>query len=99
MLKSLNKITEEELKEVKSLAALFFTPKEIALMLELVPADIAEAMDNEADPFYLAFHGGRLQSEVDLRTSIIKLAKSGSSPAQTMSMDILLKSKIKMLDQ
>ena len=68
-------------------------------MLEF-PADVfAQECDNENSQYYIAFQGGRLQSEVDLRTGIIKLAKSGSSPAQTMALDLYNKSKLKMLDR
>jgi hypothetical protein len=52
--------------------------------------------DQESD-FYKAYYKGRLQSEYDLRKSVVKLAKSGSSPAQTMAMDMLNKSKLKMI--
>lgn len=98
MLKSLNDITDQDLKEVESLASLFFTPKEIALQLEIEEELILSAVDDPTTGIYRAFQCGRLQSEMELRKSIIKLAKSGSSPAQTMAMDLLMKSKIKMLD-
>ncbi len=99
MQKSLNDITPEDLQQIEALAALFFTPKEIAVMLEIKQKEMAEAIDDEDNDVYRAFQGGRLQSEADLRKSIVKLAKSGSSPAQTMSLDLLTKSKIKMLDR
>ncbi len=99
MQKSLNEITEEDLQKITDLAALFFSPREIAIMLE-IPADDFIILSALADSkIYNAFQSGRLQSEVDLRRSIIKLAKSGSSPAQTMSLDILKLSKVKMLDR
>jgi hypothetical protein len=88
------------LKQITELAALFFTPREVAMMLELDIDDFVMECDlSPKSDGYLAFHSGRLQSEVDLRKSIMKLAKSGSSPAQTMAMDILLKSKVKMIDK
>ena len=101
MQKSLNDITNEDLKEIENLAALFFTPREIATMLELnIPQFIDECTFLESDvPGARAFHKGRLQSEIDLRKSIIKLSKSGSSPAQTMALDLLTKSKNKMRDR
>ncbi|HYC29551.1 MAG TPA: hypothetical protein VEB42_12050 [Chitinophagaceae bacterium] len=100
-------ITEESLQEIKNLAALFFTPREIAVMQEINVTGFIACIDHpqpeKLEPgwqkVYNAFHAGRLQAEVDLRTSIIKLAKSGSSPAQTMALDLLNKSKLKMLDR
>lgn len=99
MLKSLNDITQEDLGQIEVLAGLFFTPAEIALMLEMKVQDMKDEMQDEESDIYRAFNCGRLQSEADLRKSIVKLAKSGSSPAQTMSPDLINKSKAKMLDR
>lgn len=99
MLKSLNDITEQDLQEIRINAELFFTPKEIAIMLEIDTVSFVEAVHEEGTDVYKAFYGGRLQSEVDLRKSIIKLAKSGSSPAQTMALDMFKQSKIKLTDK
>ena len=99
MPKSLADITSEDIKEIENLAALFFTPKEIATMLEIRPEFMMNEMEYEDSSIYRAFHTGRLQSEMELRKSIVKLAKSGSSPAQTMALELLNKSKVKMLDR
>lgn len=99
MQKSLNDITPEELIEIENLSALFFTQREISTMLELDIKEIYEQFDQGAGNFYNAFQKGRLQNEVDLRKAIIQLAKAGSSPAQTMAMDLLNKSRAKMLDR
>ncbi len=99
MLKSLNDIHESILNEIKELAGLFFTPKEIALMTEIDESFFMDCISKEDNVIYRNFQSGRLTSEMELRKCIIKLAKSGSSPAQTMSMDILNSSKIKMLDR
>ena len=98
MQKSLNDITDEEIALVEELAALYYTPKEICIIVELNLAEAKEQIEVEEGNFYTAFQRGRLQSETDLRRSILMLAKAGSSPAQTMAMDLLNKSKIKMLD-
>lgn len=100
MEKFLNEPNDALLEEIKKLSALFFTPREIAVMLEISPVNLfVIECEREQSRYYAAFFAGRLQSELDLRTSIIKLAKSGSSPAQTMAMDMLGKSKIKMIDR
>ena len=99
MQKSFSDPTPETLAEVKNLAALFFTPREVAMMLELPIGPFIAECEKQESRYYEAFHSGRLQSEVDLRTSIIKLARSGSSPAQTMSMDLLKLSIMKMRDR
>ena len=99
MPKSLNDITEQELEEVKRFAALFFTPKEIAMIMEFDIVKFMTACTIEGDKCFNAFNGGRLLSEAELRTSIVVLAKSGSSPAQTSALDLLSKSTIKMMDK
>lgn len=91
MQKSLN---DEEKQLIEELASYFFTPREIAEMLEMEPSELIE------DPVFMQlFKTGRFQSEMELRKAIVKLAKSGSSPAQTMSLDMLNKSKLKILDR
>lgn len=99
MPKYLSDLHEADLKEVKNLAALFFTPREIAMMLEIDPGQFVMGCDVEGTTVYNAFQGGRLQSEVDYRTSVVKLAKSGSSPAQTMVKEMIDKSKMRMLNR
>lgn len=80
-------------EQIKELAALLFTPAEIAFMLEIDENDVSLS----DGLYYRAYQEGRLQAEVDLRNSIFKLAKSGSSPAQQMMLDILKKSNAKMV--
>lgn len=99
MPKSLNDITEEDLKLIEELASYFFTPREIAIMVEMDPDNVMDLMCAQGNEFYTAFQRGKLQSEMELRKSIIRLARAGSSPAQTMSLDLLNKSNAKMLDR
>lgn len=84
----------ELLQTAEDIGSCFFTPKEAAEMLE-VSADLL--LDTNSD-YYKRYRKGWLQAEFDLRKNIIKLAISGSSPAQTMALDIQQKSKIKILD-
>lgn len=99
MPKSLNDITEQESAEIVNLSALFFSPREISIMLELDPEQVLEEMDRNKGTFYRSFQKGRLQSEVDLRKAIMQLARAGSSPAQTMAMNLFKESNAKMLDR
>jgi len=93
------RISEKDFELIEELASYFFTPREIAVIVEVNPDQFIAAMDNEDSRIYQVFQKGRLQSEMELRKSIIKLARAGSSPAQTMSLDLLNKSKMKMLDK
>lgn len=99
MQKSLDDITEADFEEIKAMAAVFFTPKEIAMVLEVDITAFIDACGLEGTKLYNAFFSGRLHSEYELRKSIVKLAKSGSSPAQTMSLDMLKISIMKMMEK
>lgn len=98
MLKSLNEISPEILNGIEEMAGCFFEPKKIALALEIEPELMAKEMNLEDSVIYRAFHKGWLNSEFRHRQSIISLAKSGSSPAQTMVTTMLDKAKLKLLD-
>lgn len=97
MLKSLDDITEADIDEIKNMATVFFTPKEIAVVLEVEVNAFTEACSTEGTAIYNAFAGARLKSEYELRLSVVKLAKSGSSPAQTMSLEMVKTSLMKMM--
>lgn len=99
MPKSLNDITANDLEETRKLAALFLTPRDIAVILDIDTASFIERCEDEECKLYQAFQAGRLLSETELRAAVIKLAKSGSSPAQTMAFQMLMNSKMKMLDR
>ncbi len=97
---ALQSLTNEQLEEIKRLAELAFVPREIAVMVELDNIDhFVYQCEVSGTPEYRAFHGGRLQRQHDLREKIFKLADSGSSPAQTMAMNILQESELKTIDR
>ena len=99
MPKSLNDINAGDLAEMKNLAGCFFVPSQIAMMLELEPVAFGDAIseENQGTEIYNAYWGGWLQSEFDLRSSIMKMAKAGSTPAQAMMLEIMKLSKVKMV--
>ena len=97
--KNLSELTEADFTEITKLAAMFFTPREVAIMLELNIQQCVIDCEIQDNPVYNAFHSGRLQSELDLRTAVLKLAKSGSSTAQQMAFEMLKFSKAKMMDR
>ncbi len=92
-------LSKEILAEIKRLAGLFFTPREVAIALELDEEKFVIDCELKTSEAYKAFYGGRLQGMLDARGIIIKMAKSGSTPAQTLLMDIIVDSKIKMMDK
>lgn len=86
--------TEEDLQEIEEMAALLFSPEDIAQVIGIPQNEIVECLINPEHPVSMAFSKGSLQTEVELRRSILKLAKQGSSPAQTLS--IKLRDELKM---
>ncbi len=93
-------MNSEALDNVKELAALFFTPQEIAVMLGLDDVEQFRILCFTPNSLeYKAFHSGRLEQDMLLRKSIITLARQGSSPAQTMAKNILDNSAAKMIDR
>ena len=98
MPKSLNDLSTEELKQITDLSALFFTPRDIAKMLEFNETDFAKECKASDSKIHDAYYSGYLQGQVDLRTGIMKMAKAGSSPAQTMALELLKQTKLKLLE-
>jgi hypothetical protein len=79
-------MTEPQVPEVKpialqieELAELQFTDSEIAVIMEI---DVEELIDR----FGPSVDRGRLKAEAEVRRSILKLAKQGSTPAQKQFM-------------
>lgn len=80
-------LTEEQLKEIESMAQLFFTPEEIAVNIEVDPDELLLLIKSQSGPAYKAYMSGRLSSEIELRKAIQLSALHGSSPAQQMMRD------------
>jgi hypothetical protein len=98
MLKSSTEISTELIAMIQELASCFFVPKEIALMTEIDEVLFMQLCNDSESEVHRAFNKGWLQSEFDLRKCIMKLAISGSSPAQTQALEIRNKAKLKLLD-
>ena len=79
--------TEEQLKEIENMAALFFTPEEIAVNIEVDPEDFLLCILSQTGDGYTHYMAGRLSSEVELRKAVQQAALHGSSPAQQMMRD------------
>jgi hypothetical protein len=90
-------LSDAELEEVKSLAAVFFTPKEIAIILKQPEGEFIAMCENTENPIGKTFWSGWLESEYEQRKAIINLSKSGSSPAQTMVNEMIKQGKLKMI--
>lgn len=83
-------LTEDQLSKIRELAALFFSPTDVAVVMGFDPEPFRKLVNREGQPIYMAYHSGRLQREAAIRRSILDFAEKGSTPAQTTAM-ILLK--------
>lgn len=84
----MEELSDELLLEIQEMASLFFSPETIAQVIGIEKDRFVEMLSQASHPVAQAFHKGAIMSEVELRRSVIKLAKQGSSPAQTLSMKL-----------
>ncbi|MFZ4401480.1 MAG: hypothetical protein ACOYO1_15700 [Bacteroidales bacterium] len=76
--------SEEQLKEIERMAAMFFTAEEIAVNIEVDAEDFAILILAKQGPAYMSYMTGWLKTDVELRKCILQSALNGSSPAQQM---------------
>lgn len=84
-------LDKNKLKEIESWAALLFSPKEIAIIMELDVCDFENDFNDESSEIHLVVMRGKLRSEGEIRKSIITLAKDGSASAQEQAMKLIEK--------
>lgn len=82
-------LTDEQLLQVEEMAAALLPSDEIGILLKLDSSDrnafneIVKTHTNS--PIYMAFHSGRLTTKLELRKTVIKLAKHGSPAAEPIA--------------
>ena len=82
-------LTIAQLAEVENLASYFFSPEEIAIVIDVPAADLEDELLDDTSDAYKAYQRGKLKSKLELRKSIMTLAKQGSGPAQTLALRVL----------
>ena len=71
-----------------------FSKEEIAVILEVDPAELVVLLQDQDNIAFRAFQRGRLKREAEVRKGIFDLAQNGSSPAQTFAMKIIENAKM-----
>lgn len=84
---------ESFLSDLESYSSLMFSRNEIAVIMELDPAELSELLRETQSLAFRAFQRGRLKREAELRKGIFDLAQNGSSPAQTMAIKLIENAK------
>ena len=85
---------ESFITEVEQYASLMFSKEEIAVILEVDPAELVVLLQDHDNQVFRAFQRGRLKREAEVRKGIFDLAQNGSSPAQTFAMKIIENAKM-----
>ena len=91
-------LNEEQLEEMESLASLFMPVRDIMICLEIpliLEDDFKDILETDySNPIYKAYHTGRLNAEIELRTYTKMAALNGSNPAQTTMLNYNNQSKL-----
>jgi len=80
--------TEEELKEIESLAYSAMKLSEIAAVVEVDATQFAKMALTEGNPVYSAYLRGKLKAIAAVRKSVIDAAAAGSTPAQNIAFSL-----------
>ncbi|QXN68081.1 terminase small subunit [Microcystis phage Mae-Yong924-2] len=89
-------LTAEQLTTLNNCGQLLLPPADVAFYMQLDADQVELLLTDRGHAGYEAYHAGRIETELALRASILKFAKAGSSPAQTMAKQLLdtLKSQL-----
>ena len=77
--------TSEICEQITRMSAAAFTPQQIAFAMGLGKEEFLLQMQDEKHPASIAFYKGFYSSELAIRENVFQLARSGSSPAQTLA--------------
>jgi len=87
-------LSEAQLVELEDFAGVFFSIKEIAIVMQLDENELRLAYENPQSMIHQTIQRGKLKQEAELRKVIFTLAKGGSSPAQNLAFKIIQEAKI-----
>ncbi len=76
----MKELTEADMANIEKMGGVGFSYKEVALALSIPESEVREEFENHEGRIYQAWMKGRLQTELDLRLTILREAKNGSSP-------------------
>lgn len=82
-------LTDDQLAEIEVFGANFFNPNQIAIVLGVDPDELTDELTDNETLGYKSYQRGRLMTTLEIRKSIITLAKQGSGPAQTLAMRMI----------
>ena len=86
-------------EKITELAESAFAPARIAFMLDIEPAQFRLMIEDLNHPASIAYYKGFFTNENAVRKSIMQLARNGSSPAQTLAMQMIERTKTEMRNE
>jgi hypothetical protein len=91
-MESNNNYSDEQILLINKYAALFFTPREIAVLIGVDGAKLqTDIMVVTASIASQAYHKGKLEQEVKLREKLISLSDKNSITAQEQVLELIKK--------
>jgi len=90
-------LTEEQIKEIETMAELFFSLDQIAVNAEIDPEEFRAEVQSKSGEAYIAYITGWFRGEIPLRKSITEAAANGSNPAQQMLLTMIQNAEIDKL--
>jgi hypothetical protein len=72
----------EQLKLIEEYAGLFFTPDEIAILIDFSPDELKKQLRKKDCDVYRAYMKGKLTTIMNIRRHQIQLARNGSPKAE-----------------
>jgi len=72
----------EQLKLVEEYASLFFTPEEIAILIDFSDEELKKQLRKKDSDVYRAYMKGKLTTMMNIRRHQITLARNGSPKAE-----------------
>ena len=88
------KLSDKDLKNIEKYAALFFTFKQIAILIDADIDEFITAVTDQKSNVFRAYQKGKLMKEAEIREQIIKMAEMGSPAAQDQALKLINKLKI-----
>ncbi|MFK5893736.1 MAG: hypothetical protein QM504_11000 [Pseudomonadota bacterium] len=88
--------SKEQLEIIIRAGEALCKPSEAARLAGIAINTFKEELQKEGSPIYTAFYSGFETVKLELKESVIALARQGSSPAQTLAFDLLRKSELEM---
>ncbi len=92
------KLNKEELEQLEEMAAALMPASEIAILMNIEvekrPRFIDQCKNHKSTAVYTAYQRGRLTTKLELRKTVVKLAKAGSPAAEPLAIKFITEQEI-----